>query len=316
MPLHRAELQGHAAVRDDQAHAPRDGHRDNRVRLVWASAAEGQRWPRRSTSSWTTSAAGPAEMAGQLAGRRASRLEALEEIVHEHAEAMEVPAMSDHAKGKLAIYWAASCGGCEISILADRREDPRRGGGLRHRAVALRHRRQGPRRGEDGRRRASTSASSTAASAPASRNTWPNSCGGSRRSWWPSAPAPAKAASPAWATSTRGKRFSRRSTRKAASTPRTPDVRPQPRNQDARRHAPPAGVLRHAEDAGPDGGGRLLSARLPAGGRPHLGGDGGHPRGQAAAEGLGNRRRTPRSATNASGSGTRRRSRSSTAPGR
>ena len=26
--------------------------------------------------------------------------------------------MSDKPKGKLAIYWAASCGGCEISILA------------------------------------------------------------------------------------------------------------------------------------------------------------------------------------------------------
>ena len=47
-----------------------------------------------------------------------------------------------------------------------------------------------------------------------------------------------------------------------------------------------------------------------------LGRDRGDPRRQAAAAGLGDRRRTRPSATSASGSGTRRRSRSSSAPGR
>ncbi len=88
------------------------------------------------------------------------------------------------------------------------------------------------------------------------------------------------------------------------------------RDEGARGHAAPADLLRHAEDARPDGGGRLLPARLPAGGREHLDGGRGDPRRQAAAEGLGDRRRTRPSATSASGSGTRRRSRSSTAPGR
>ena len=88
------------------------------------------------------------------------------------------------------------------------------------------------------------------------------------------------------------------------------------RDEGARGHAAPAGLLRHAEDARPDGRGRLLPARLPARGRKHLDGDRGDPRRQAAAEGLGDRRRTRPSATSASGSGTRRRSRSSTAPGR
>ena len=56
------------------------------------------------------------------------------------------------AKGKLTIYWAASCGGCEISILGSTPRS-RRGRSLRRGDVALRRRRQGPRRGEDARRR-------------------------------------------------------------------------------------------------------------------------------------------------------------------
>ncbi len=177
-------------------------------------------------------------------------------------------------KGKLAIYWAASCGGCEICHPADRREDPRRGRGLRHRPLALRRRRQGPRHGEDGRRRASTSACSTAASAPASRNTWPNCSGGSRRSWWPSAPAPARAASPAWRNMNNRKsdlrhglqgRLGHRAGQPAGRPPAA-------RDENARGHAAPAGLLRHAEDARPDGRRGLLPARLPAGGREHLDG--------------------------------------------
>ena len=103
----------------------------------------------------------------------------------------------------------------------------------------------------------------------------------------------------------------------SATAPDNPqDVRPQHGNENARGHAAPAGLLRHAEDARPDGRGGLLSARLPARGREHLDGHRGDPRRQAAAEGLGDRRRTRPSATSARGSGTRRRSRSSTAPGR
>ena len=55
---------------------------------------------------------------------------------------------------------------------------------------------------------ASTSASSTAASAPASRSTWPNCSAGRPRSWWPSAPAPTRAAFPGWPTPTTAARSS------------------------------------------------------------------------------------------------------------
>ena len=175
------------------------GVEPDRVRLVWASAAEGQQlaeavdklvedvrklgplhWP----ANWAEDGRPPGGPGEHRQGTRGSDGGAV------------MSRQAAKTKGKLAIYWAASCGGCEIAMLADRRQDPRRGRGLRHRPLALRHRRQGPRHREDGRRRASTSASSTAASAPASRNTWPSCSAASRRSWWPSAPAPRRAASP------------------------------------------------------------------------------------------------------------------------
>ena len=49
-------------------------------------------------------------------------------------------------------------------------------------------------------------------------------------------------------------------------------------DRSARRDAAPAGVLRHAADPRPDGAGGLLPARLPARGRADLGRDHGHRR--------------------------------------
>ena len=150
------------------------GVEPDRVRLVWASAAEGQRLaeaidklvadvqrlgPLRWPANWE---------------ENGERLEALEDIVKEHEEAMEVPAMSDEAQGETGDLLGGLVRRLRNRRPGHRREDPRRGRGLRHRLLALRRRRQGPRRGENARRRASTSACSTAASAPASRNTWPN----------------------------------------------------------------------------------------------------------------------------------------------
>ena len=66
------------------------------------------------------------------------------------------------------------------------------------------------------------------------------------------------------------------------------------RNAGARRHALSAGVLRHPEDAPPDGQRQLLPARLPSGGRRDLEGARGDRRGQAAAQGLDPRRRYDR----------------------
>ena len=91
---------------------------------------------------------------------------------------------------------------------------------------------------------------------------------------------------------------------------------PAARDASARGHAAPAGVLRHAEDARPDGGGGLLPARLPARGREAFG-----RRSWRSSKASCRRRVRPSastrpSATSASGRGTKRRSRSSTAPGR
>jgi len=81
--------------------------------------------------------------------------------------------MSDKAKGKLAIYWAASCGGCEISILAmdEKILNVAEAFDIVSVACATDGKVRDVRRCPTSR---STSACSTAASAPASRNTWPN----------------------------------------------------------------------------------------------------------------------------------------------
>ena len=107
--------------------------------------------------------------------------------------------MSDKPKGKLAIYWAASCGGCEISILAidEKILDVANAFDIVMWPCAADGKVRDVEKMAD---QASTFACSTAASAPASRSTWPSCCGGNRRSWWPSAPAPARAAFPGWPT--------------------------------------------------------------------------------------------------------------------
>ena len=77
-------------------------------------------------------------------------------------------------------------------------------------------------------------------------------------------------------------------------TPSTvnPDgIRPQTATQMCRGRADPAGVLRHRARPGPGGGRRLLPARLPACARAHLGGDRRHRRAaQLPPKGLNGRR--------------------------
>ena len=74
------------------------------------------------------------------------------------------------------------------------------------------------------------------------------------------------------------------------STENPNQVRPQAETQVPEGDAAPARVLRHAEDAGPDGQGRLLPAGLPAGIAADLGGDRGDRQRQLAAAGHGDRR--------------------------
>ena len=178
-----------------------DGHR-SRPRCGWSGPRrpKASSWPRRSTSFVAdVRKLGPLELAGQLGRkRRAGRGPGRHRQRTRGSDGG--PGMSGETKGKLALYWAASCGGCEIAVLAINEKILDVAAAFDIVLWPVRRRRQGPRRREDARRRASTSACSTAASAPASRSTWPSCCGGSRRSWWPSAPAPRRAASPGWPT--------------------------------------------------------------------------------------------------------------------
>ena len=75
------------------------------------------------------------------------------------------------------------------------------------------------------------------------------------------------------------------------STENPDGIEPQPKTDGVRGDAAPAGVLRHAADPRPNGAGGLLPAGLPARGRPNLGRDHGYRRQQPAAAGLGDRRR-------------------------
>ncbi len=113
--------------------------------------------------------------------------------------------MSDQPapKGKLALYWAASCGGCEIAVLAidEKILDIAKafdivllaGGDRLPRSMTSR---QMPDKGID-----------LCLFNGAIRNEragvhGPAAASASRRSWWPSAPAPRRAGSPAWRTCT------------------------------------------------------------------------------------------------------------------
>jgi Ni,Fe-hydrogenase III small subunit len=83
-------------------------------------------------------------------------------------------------KGKLAIYWAASCGGCEISILGSTPRSWTSAAAFDSSCAPA-----SPTAKSATSRRwrtaKSTSACSTAASAPANRSTWPACCGRSPR---------------------------------------------------------------------------------------------------------------------------------------
>ena len=98
------------------------GVEPDRVRLVWASAAEGQQLAEAIDQLVDdVRKLGPLKWPGNWT-ENGHREEALETILKEHEEAVGGAGMSQTAekkpaKGKLAIYWAASCGGCEISIL-------------------------------------------------------------------------------------------------------------------------------------------------------------------------------------------------------
>ncbi len=55
-------------------------------------------------------------------------------------------------KPRLAMYWAASCGGCDVAVINLHEQDPRRRGRRRDRLLARCHGRQVPRRRGDARR--------------------------------------------------------------------------------------------------------------------------------------------------------------------
>ncbi len=93
MPLHRAELQGHAPLHHAASTRCKPmGVEDERVQLVWASAAEGQQLAEadRQAGRPTSSELGPLDWSENW-DENGERLEALEDIVNEHEEAMEVP---------------------------------------------------------------------------------------------------------------------------------------------------------------------------------------------------------------------------------
>ncbi len=202
LPLHRAELQDHPPPR----HAPLRAWRawessGDRLRLVWASAAEGQilaesidRFVADVRGSWDRSTGRPTGRKTASAPRPWKTWSAnTPRRWRCRNERREDQRQAGPLLGRL------------LRRLRDRRagperENPRRGRRLRHRPLAGGHRRQGPRRREHARRQHRRSASSTAASAPASRSTWPNCSAARPRSWWPSAPAPARAAFPGWPT--------------------------------------------------------------------------------------------------------------------
>ena len=228
------------------------GVEEQRVQLVWASAAEGQQLAEAIDKLVADiKAAGPARLVPELgrewrANRRRCRTSSTNttrrwRYPNEHDSQHCRPARQEAPpKGKLAIYWAASCGGCEISILGIDTKILDVADGLRYRLLSLYRRRQGPRRRKDGMTARSTSACSTAACVPANRNTWHSCCGASRKCWWRSAPVPAKAAFPGWPTCTPARRSSTTLTRKPSSTdnPRHRGRKPETEVDEGTLHLP------------------------------------------------------------------------------
>ena len=95
------------------------GVETDRVQLVWASAAEGQQLAEAIDKLVAdVQQARPAELAGQLGRER--RAAGGPGRDRQRTRRGDGGARHERAnpKAKLAIYWAASCGGCEISILA------------------------------------------------------------------------------------------------------------------------------------------------------------------------------------------------------
>ena len=142
--------------------------------------------------------------------------------------------MSDNGKPKFAMYWAASCGGCEIAVLNIHEKilDVDANFEVVFWPVAMDAKYKDVEAMEDGSITLLTS--STAASATTRTSTSPNCCAGNPRSWSPSARAPAKAASPAWPTSQPSRRSSTRPSH-TITTDNPENIRPQPHYADARR---------------------------------------------------------------------------------
>ncbi len=201
-------------------------------------------WPSRSTASWQMCGSW-VRWTGRPTGRTISGRHATGRYLQNKPRAGGA-GMSGESKGKLALYWAASCGGCEIAVLAINEKILDVAAACRHRLLARGGRCQGPRRREDGGRHQSTSACSTAASAPASRSTWPVCCVRSRRCWWPSGPAPARVAFPGWPTCNNRREIFDTVYHDTPSTENPSQVRAAAGDRSAGRHAAPAGVLRHA----------------------------------------------------------------------
>ena len=264
-----------------------------RLRLVWASAAEGQILAE-SIDRFVADirGLGPLELARQLGGKRPPHRGPGRDGRRTRRGDGGAEMSEEKQKGKLALYWAASCGGCEIAVLAlnEKILDVAAAFDIVLWPVAIDAKVRDVENMADGSI---------------------NVClfnGGIRTSEQEYMAQLLRRKSKvlvAFGSCARGLH-----SRAGQHQQPPPDFRhrlpPNALDRESRWHraaardadaggdAPSAGLLRHAPHARPDRAGRLLPARLPARGRPHLGRHYGHRRGQAAAAGLGNRRQDDR----------------------
>ena len=264
VPLHRAELQGHAALPDAQAHARGDGRRG---RPRPAGLGLGRRRPATGRGDRQVRRRRPqaraAELAGQLGRETGSGQRPWRRSSKEHAEAMEVPAherqtarrnwrstgrppaaaakspilaidekILDVAAAFDIVFWPCATDGKvrDVEKMADGEIDVCLfNGGIR------------------------TSEQEYMAQLHAAQVEGPGGLRLLRQRRLH--PRPGQHEQP------QGD-LRQRLPRDAPSTENPKDVRPQTETEDARGHAAPAGLLRHAEDARPDG--RRSTTTCPA----------------------------------------------------
>ena len=266
------------------------GIEPDRLRLVWASAAEGQ-YLAESIDQFVADVQklGPLELVRRL-GRRTAARGGLRGNRRRTRRSDGGSSMNGEPKGKLALYWAASCGGCEIAVLAINEKilDVDALFDIVFWPVAVDAKVHDVEKMADGsidvclfNGGIRTSEQEYMARLLRKKSKVLVAFGSCAT----------KGCIPGLANAT-----NRRANLRHRLPRHAVDREPRPhraatQDRDARGDAAPAGVLRHAADAGSDGGGGLLPARLPARGRAHLGRDHGDRRQQPAAAGLGDRRR-------------------------